>query len=261
VIDAQKHGVTVLAVDVNHSFWDNTLEGKFQELHQLRLGFRQVKGLLEEEINKLVAHRGAGYQRIEELAHVVSIPVLERLADADAFRSMGLDRRQALWEIAAVQDRPIALFRHQTPASASEGQISLPFMTQSEHVIRDYVSTGLSVKAHPVSFLRAKLDTLHVVPANKLNRVKNGMPVKVCGLITVRQRPGTAKGVLFVTIEDETGFTNLVVWSKIFSRYRREILQSRLLLVEGQIQVEKNVIHVVAKRCHNLNSWLSELED
>lgn len=261
VIDAQKHGVTVLAVDVNHSFWDNTLEGKFQELHQLRLGFRQVKGLPEEEINKLVAHRGAGYQRIEELAHVVSIPVLERLADADAFRSMGLDRRQALWEIAAVQDRPIALFQHQTPASASEGQISLPFMTQSEHVVRDYVSTGLSVKAHPVSFLRAKLDTLHVVPANKLNRVKNGMPVKVCGLITVRQRPGTAKGVLFVTIEDETGFTNLVVWSKIFSRYRREILQSRLLLVEGQIQVEKNVIHVVAKRCHNLNSWLSELED
>ncbi|MBD1426851.1 error-prone DNA polymerase [Sphingobacterium arenae] len=262
IIDARRHGVEVLPVDINYSVWDNILEGEFEvKPHKLRLGFRQVKGLKEENIEKLMQRRHKHYKRVDELADVLSVFTLERLADADAFRSIGLDRRQALWEVAAIQDRQVALFKGQDTASPQEKQICLPFMSDSEHVVQDYATTGLSIKAHPVSFLRKKLDLLHVLPTDKLSLVKNGMPVKVCGLITVRQRPGTAKGVLFVTIEDETGFANLVLWGKVFEKYRREILQAKLLMVTGHIQVEERVIHVVVQQCFNLNSWLLELEN
>jgi len=132
-------------------------------------------------------------------------------------------------------------------------------MTAGEHVVQDYASTGLSVKAHPVSFLREKLDLLRVTPTGRLSTMKDGMFVKVCGMITVRQRPGTAKGVLFVTIEDETGFANLVVWGLMFEKYRREILQSRLLMVAGKLQIEGEVIHVSVSHCTHLNSWLRGL--
>ncbi|TDS13249.1 error-prone DNA polymerase [Sphingobacterium paludis] len=261
VIDAQKHGVQVNATDINFSQWDNTLEGNFGEkFHKLRLGFRQIKGVNEMEIAQMIAHRKAPYTRIEDLADIVSLSLLEKLADADAFRSLGFDRRQALWQVAALGDRPIQMFKEQPSASALEMQMELPLMTASEHVVQDYATTGLSVKAHPVSFLRTKLDKKHVVPTDKLSKVKNGMPVRVCGLITVRQRPGTAKGVLFVTIEDEVGFANLVVWGKVFERYRREILQAKLLLVNGVVQIEGKVIHVVVKQCYNLNDWLQDLQ-
>lgn len=262
IIDARKHGVTVLPVDINYSDWDNTLEGETGAVpHQLRLGFRQVKGLKAENIEKLIQCRHKPYTRVAEVADAVSIFTLERLADADAFRSIGLDRRQALWEVAAVQDRHVALFKGQDTGSVQEKQIRLPFMAESEHVVQDYATTGLSIKAHPVSFVRKKLDLLHVLPTDKLSRVKDGMPVKVCGLITVRQRPGTAKGVLFVTIEDEVGFANLVLWAKVFEKYRREILQAKLFMVTGKVQVEGEVIHVVVEQCFNLNSWLLELEN
>src|SRR5690606_4565806 len=152
------------------------------------------------------------YKRVDELADVLSVFTLERLADADAFRSIGLDRRQALWEVAAIQDRQVALFKGQDTASPQEKQIRLPFMSESEHVVQDYSYNGISINAHPVSFSIKKFDLLHVLTTDNLLIVENGTPVKVCGLITVRQRPGTAKGVLFVTIEDETGFANLVLW-------------------------------------------------
>ncbi|MGD9558385.1 MAG: OB-fold nucleic acid binding domain-containing protein [Mangrovibacterium sp.] len=134
-------------------------------------------------------------------------------------------------------------------------------MSPAEHVFRDYASTSLSLKAHPVSFVRQKLDRLKVTPAANLSGLKNGMFVKVCGLITVRQHPSTAKGVLFITIEDETGFANLVVWTKIFEKYRKEILQSRLLLVTGKLQVEGEVIHVVVRSCQNLNEIIEAEKD
>jgi len=260
VIDARRHGIAVLPVDVNHSYWDHTLEGEFGiEHHALRLGFRQVKGLTEEDIQQLVEVRKDGYRSIAALMDVgVPLAAMERLADADAFRSMGFDRRHALWDVAALQDRPIALFEGQ-PVCTSEGQIELPLMTPGEHVVQDYATTTLSLKAHPVSFVREKLDMLHVTSTGKLSEMKDGMYVKVCGMVTVRQRPGTAKGVLFVTIEDETGFANVVVWGKLFAQYRREILQSRLLMVEGKLQIEGEVIHVIGSRCFNLNKWLHEL--
>ena len=254
VIDARRHGVEVRPVDINHSHWDNTLEEQTGVYRAVRLGFRQVKGLREEDIQWLVASRLLPYRNVNDLLNAgVSPSALERLADADAFRSIGLDRRQALWNVSALHDHPTGVFAGTPSENESEGSIELPRMTAGEHVIQDYASTSLSLKAHPVSFVRLKLNQLQVTPTSSLSRMKNGMPVKVCGLITVRQRPGTAKGVLFITLEDETGFANLVVWQNIFEKYRKEILQARLLMVAGKLQIEGEVIHVVVNSCYNLN--------
>ncbi|WP_159726603.1 error-prone DNA polymerase [Sphingobacterium sp. 18053] len=260
VIDAQKHGVKVRPIDINHSSWDNTLEGEIGKPHALRLGLRQIKGFSMEEAVVLTQGRQSAYSSITGMMDVgLSLIALEKLADADAFTSLGVDRRQALWEITALGDRPIALFEGQTSESAMEGQIELPLLTKSQHVVADYARTSLSIKAHPVSFLRGKLDLLHVVPTAKLGLIKNDMPVKVCGLITVRQRPGTSKGVLFITIEDDTGFSNIVVWSNVFEKYRKEILRAKLLMVAGKIQVEGEVIHVIAQRCFDMSGLLKDL--
>ena len=257
VIDAHRHGVKVSPVDINYSDWDNTLEEKDGRFYTVRLGFRQVKGLREDDIQALVSGRIVSYQTINELINAgVSPSALERLADADAFRSIGLDRRQALWEVSALHDHPDGIFTGTPSQSTTEQLVELPVMTPGEHVVQDYASTSLSLKAHPVSFLRRELDQLQVTPASGLNAMKNGMLVKVCGLITVRQRPGTAKGVLFITIEDETGFANLVVWAKTFEEYRKVILQSRLLMVAGRLQIEGEVIHVVVSSCFNLNEMM-----
>ncbi|MNK10812.1 Error-prone DNA polymerase [compost metagenome] len=260
VIDAQKHGVKVRPIDINHSSWDNTLEGESGKPHALRLGLRQIKGFSMDEAVVLTQGRQSAYSSITGMMDVgLSLIALEKLADADAFTSLGIDRRQALWEITALGDRPIALFEGQASESTMEGQIELPLLTKSQHVVADYARTSLSIKAHPVSFLRGKLDLLHVVPTAKLGLIKNDMPVKVCGLITVRQRPGTSKGVLFITIEDDTGFSNIVVWSNVFEKYRKEILRAKLLMVAGKIQVEGEVIHVIAQRCFDMSGLLKDL--
>ncbi|HET9824095.1 MAG TPA: error-prone DNA polymerase [Chitinophagaceae bacterium] len=264
VIDARKHGVEVRPVDINYSNWDNNLEespslpgpGKYCAL---RLGFRQVKGMREEDINILVSRRKNFYSTINDLRDVgLSDATLERLADADAFRSIGLDRRQALWEV-STKDRPIALFADQPLPDAKEENITLPSMTLSEHVVHDYGSMSLSLKAHPVSFVREKLQQLHVLSTKDLVTAKDGDQVKVAGLVIVRQRPGTASGICFMTIEDETGFANLVVFENLFQKYRKEILQSTLIMVEGKLQVEGEVIHVIVSCCHNFSKLLRQL--
>ena len=260
VIDAERHNVVMRPIDINHSFWDNTMEEKDGQYCAVRLGFRQVSGLRAEDMQLLVNNRGLGYNSISQLNDAgVPQAAIEKLSDADAFRSIDLDRREALWEIPALSDKPIGLFAGQPSESVLETQISLPFMTRAEHVVQDYAATGLSLKAHPVSFVRPQLTMLHVTETGKLPNLKNGDPVKVAGLVTVRQRPGTAKGVVFITIEDETGFANLVVWETLFDQYRKEIVQSRLLMVEGKVQIEGLVIHIVVKRCFNLNSLLGKL--
>ncbi|MDN5286573.1 MAG: dnaE [Mucilaginibacter sp.] len=260
VRDAKDHGVKVLPVDVNHSFWDNTLEEKDGTYYAVRLGFRQVKGLREEDMGLLIAGRQAFYSHVDQLRGVeVPDAALEKLSDADAFRSLGSDRRQALWEVSALGDRPIALFDGTPSESVKEIQVQLPLMTEGEHVVQDYSAVGLSLKNHPVALVREKLDLLHNTPINDLKNKKDGDPIKVAGLITVRQRPGTAKGILFMTLEDETVAANIVVWEKLFDLYRKEIIQSRLFMVEGKLQIEGEVIHVVAKRCFNLNRLLREL--
>lgn len=260
VIDARRHDVEIRPVDINHSQWNNTLEEKSGKYCALRLGFRQVKGLREDDIQILIANRNKGYQTIQQINDAgVPQAAIELLSDADAFRSINLDRREALWEVPALSDKPVGLFAGQPSESAQEIQISLPFMTEGEHVVQDYAATGLSLKAHPVSFVREKLKLMHITSTNDLSALKDGDPVRVAGLVTVRQRPGTAKGVVFITIEDETGFANLVVWQNLFDQYRKEIVQSRLLMVEGKLQIEGEVIHVVVKRCFNLTGLLSKL--
>lgn len=260
VIDARNHGVTVRPVDINHSFWDNTLEEKSGKYHAIRLGFRQVKGLPEEDMQLLLAAREKPFQSVNALLDIgLPMAALEKLADADAFRSIGLDRRRALWEVSALSDSPVGIFEGQPSESANEPQLTLPFLTEAAHVIEDYATTGLSLKAHPVSFVRPQLNSLGVTLTGNLPKMKNGDKIKVAGLITVRQRPGTAKGVLFVTIEDESGFANLVVWEKVFEAYRREIVQARLLMVEGKLQIEGEVIHVITNRCHNLSPLLKNM--
>jgi error-prone DNA polymerase len=264
VSDARKHGIEVRPVDINYSNWDNKLEESrwlsgSGNYCALRLGFRQVKDLREEDMKTLTDARKNVYAGINELRDInLSEAALEKLADADAFRSIGLDRRQALWEV-STKDRPIALFSGQHSEDAKEEQISLPAMTTSEHVAHDYAATSLSLKAHPVSFVRSILQQLHILAINELNTATNGQPVKVAGLVLVRQRPGTAKGVCFITIEDETGCANLVVFENLFTEYRKEILQSRLLMVEGNLQIEGEVIHVIVSCCYNLSKLLPHL--
>jgi len=259
IIDARKHEVEVKPVDINDSIWDNKLElspslngEESDNKIALRLGFRQVKGLRQEDTNLLVSNRKKRYTTINELRDIqLTEAALEKLADADAFRSIGLDRREALWEV-STKDRPVALFTGQlSPEAKQEKQVSLPVMTKSEHVVYDYATTSLSLKAHPVSFIRDKLDQLRITPTQQLCKGKNGDFVKVAGLVLVRQRPGTAGGICFMTIEDETGFSNLVIFKNLFEKFRKEILQSKLIMVEGTLQIEGEVIHVIVRRCHN----------
>ncbi|MET0463353.1 MAG: error-prone DNA polymerase [Chitinophagaceae bacterium] len=258
VIDAQKHDVIVRPVDINHSDWDNTLEEKEGEYFALRLGFRQVKGLRQEEMNVLIAARKHSFTHIDQLRDAgVSDATMEKLAGADAFRSIDLDRRKALWD-ASTKDRPEALF-HGQYIKEDPAQITLPDMNLSEHVVHDYASVSLSLKAHPVSFVREKLNLLHILSANQLPNQQPGRIVKVAGLVLVRQRPGTAGGVCFMTIEDETGVANLVIFESLFEKFRKEILQSKLIMVEGQLQIEKSVIHVVVRTCHNFSKMLRSL--
>lgn len=261
VIDAQKHTVVVREVDINYSLWDNSLEEQSGKYRAIRLGFRQISGIREDEIGLLIQARGPGYQHITALRNAgVSIVTLERLADADAFRSIGMDRRKALWEVSALQDMPEELFRGQPSESVLETQVELPLMSKGEHVVQDYSTTGLSLKAHPVSFVRSQLEMLRILSCKQINEeAGNGQLVKVAGLVLVRQRPGTAGGVCFITIEDETGFSNLVVFEKFFEKYRKEILHAKLLMVEGRLQQEKNVVHVIVSKCIDLTKMLGKL--
>ncbi len=258
ISDARNHGVEVRPVDVSYSDWNNTLEKTEAERCALRLGFRQVKGLKEEEMKAWVSGRKKPWTSLAEI-YTTGLPgkTLEKLADADAFRSIGLDRRQALWEI-SVKDRPTALFSGQHAEDAG-GKIILPEMLPSEHVVYDYATTALSLKAHPVSFIREKLSLLHITPTVSLGTLQDGDRVKVAGLVLVKQRPGTASGICFMTIEDETGIANLVIFQGLFEKYRKEVLQSRLIMVEGKLQVEGKVIHVIAERCHDFSRLLRHL--
>lgn len=260
VIDARRHGVEVRPVDVNYSLWDNKLEEKAGKYFAVRLGFRQVKGLREEDMNALVKQRTPNFTSIHQLREAgISDAALERLADADAFRSMGYDRRKALWETTTKDYQAKGMFNGESNTDPAEESISLPRMTLSEHVAYDYATTSLSLKAHPVSFVRQDLERFHVLSAKQLETAREGSLVKVAGLILVRQRPGTASGICFITLEDETGTSNLVVFAKLFDKYRKEIIQSRLLMVEGTLQREGEVIHVIVKRCFNYSKLLRKL--
>lgn len=260
IIDARKHGVEVRHVDINNSYWDNILEDSTGKYCPVRLGFRQIKGISEEDMQLLTAARNKHtvFTSITQIYDAgVSLSAMERLADADAFRSLGLDRRQALWEVSALSDIPTGLFKG---SSAKDTEtVSLPEMSLSEHVLQDYSSLSLSLKAHPVSFLRKELYKQNILPAKELELWPDGTPVRVAGLVLVRQRPGTAKNVCFITLEDETGIANLVVFKNNFEYYRKQILSAKLLVVEGQLQKEGEVIHIVAEQLFDFTPLLNRM--
>ncbi len=265
VRDAREHGVEVRPPDVNLSEWDCTLEpggdpdGPGQGMC-LRLGLRQVKGVAREDAARLVAARGNGYRDPAAVWRRagLGVPVLERLARADAFRSMGLDRRRALWAVRALGEAPLPLFAAVGEAEhGAEPEATLPRMEPGEEVVEDYASLRLTLRRHPLALLRPRLG--RDVPAARLLEVADGARVTVTGLVLVRQRPGSAKGVIFATLEDETGTANVIVWPRTFERFRRVVLTARLLRVVGTLQREGIVTHVVAEQLEDLSPLLDEL--
>jgi error-prone DNA polymerase len=235
--------------------------------HAVRLGLRQIIGVREDDMRRLVEWRGEAYDSMRDLwlRSGLTPAVLERLADADAFHSLGLDRRQALWAargLNRVGDQDdLPLFSASRPERATEPDARLPPMPLGAHVVEDYRRLSLSLKAHPASFMRARLSARGILRSVALLSVKNGARVTVAGLVLVRQRPGTAKGVIFMTLEDETGIANVIVWPKAFERLRPIVLGSRFVAVTGKLQSEQGVIHIVAERMEDLTPWLGLLSE
>ncbi len=263
---AREHGVEVGAVDVNWSEWDCTLEPGSQDKWTLRLGFRQVDGLREADATKIIETRLAASQpfaRLDDLWRQTGVPrsMLELLASADAFRSMGLDRRQALWDVRALNDaKPLPLFE-QTGGreTGEEPHVQLPLMALSEHVVNDYQTLRLSLKAHPMSFLRRSLNEEKIATCEDVKSLDDGARVSLAGLVLVRQRPGSAKGVIFMTLEDETGIANVVVWPKVLERYRKTVIGARLMFIHGRIQRHEEIIHIIANGLEDRSHWLLAL--
>ncbi|WGT50872.1 error-prone DNA polymerase [Thioclava nitratireducens] len=260
VRDAREHGIEVRPVCVNHSGWDSSLERRADGALALRLGFRQIKGFREEDAGWIVAARGNGYPDPESLWLRAGTPphVLERLAEADGFAGIGLTRRDALWAVKAIRaPAPLPLFADPMDGEGGlEPAVELPAMHLGEEVVEDYVALRLSLRAHPMELLRPAIPGL--TPHCELI----GTPQKrvtVCGLVITRQRPGTASGVIFITLEDETGVSNVVVWPKLYERFRRAVMGGRLLRVSGRLEREGAVVHLIAEKIEDLSPRLADL--
>lgn len=243
------------------------MEGDILTTHAVRLGFRQVKGFAEADAEAVMENRGEGYDSIRHfwLKSGLTRAAVERLADADCFRSLGLDRRAALWaaralDPGAAKERLPLFDRPEFAADRSgEPDFRLPPMPLGEHVVNDYRFLSLSLKAHPVSFLRNRLPALGVSMNGTLRTTPDGRRITVSGLVLVRQRPGTASGVIFMTMEDETGIANIVVWPRTFEVFRPVVLGGRFLTVTGKVQKEGDVIHVVAETIEDRTAMLAVL--
>jgi error-prone DNA polymerase len=283
VRDAQDHGVEVRAVDVNASCWDCTLEdgeetqsrlhprhaemkNAIQSTRAVRLGFRQISGLSREHAEAIEKVRGAGFDSVRDLwlRTRLAPAALERLAAADAFCSLGLSRREALWAIRGLRrsgDKDDLPLFARAEMSEREPDADLPAMPPGQEVVEDYRHLHLSLKAHPISFLRAEFDARKIQRHDMLPRIVSGRRVTVGGLVLVRQRPGTAKGVIFATLEDETSIANVIIWPKVFEAFRAVVLGARLISVTGRLQSAANVIHVVADEVTDLTPLLQRLSD
>jgi error-prone DNA polymerase len=296
VRDARDHGVEVRPADVNESEWDCTLEerhgaeegqrdkGTKGQRGQwgidglaLRLGFRQIRGLRRADAEQIVAIRNQSgrFVSILDFHHRTRLPVvsLRLLAEADAFSSFGLSRRQVLWEVLRLKDEENPLFQEGTKGaetfplcpsvplslcpSSREPAITLPTMPLGQEVMIDYSTTGLSLKQHPVSLVREELRKRKIITSEQLAQIANGRWVKVAGLVLIRQRPGTASGIVFETLEDETGIVNLIVKPDIYDRYRPAARHAGLLQADGYVQRSGQVVHVMAKRLFDLSDLLS----
>jgi error-prone DNA polymerase len=285
VRDAQLHGVEVRPVSVNESAWDCTLEllpahrhdpppawpgdhsghvaaidghDEMGKRYAVRLGLRMAKGLVTTHADEMIARRGNGYRSIEDMWRRLRVPVaaLERLAEADAFQTLGLDRRQALWAIRGLSDTRLPLFDTVSTEPDAEPAVALAAMTAGRQVVEDYRSTGLSLRRHPVSFLRQDLAARRIVRCADLMTIRDGKRLEVAGIILVRQRPGSARGVLFVTIEDETGHANLILWPSVFEAQRSLVLSASMIACRGKLQREGEVLHVIAEHLTDLSGLL-----
>ncbi|MEW6255205.1 MAG: error-prone DNA polymerase [Pseudomonadota bacterium] len=281
VRDAREHGVEVRAVDINASAWDHALEadagdpaarldprhadmaGALRTRHAVRLGLRQVDGLRETDGRQVAAARGAGYDSVRDLwlRTGLSPAALERLADADAFRSLGLDRRAALWAVRGLRragDKDdLPLFR--AADTPREADVALPALPPGAQVIADYRHLKLSLKDHPIAFLRPVLAQRGITPARHLPHLRTGRRLTLSGLVLVRQRPGTASGVIFMTLEDEGGWANVIVWPRVFETYRPVVMGARLMGVSGRLQNESGVIHLIADHMEDWSDLLDQV--
>ncbi len=275
VRDTREHGVEVREVDVASSRWDCMLEQSDEggDSPCLRLGMRLVRGLREDEAALVVnaVARNGSFRSIAELwrASGARVTTLRRLASADAFRSMGLDRQAALWEIRALSDEQLPLFDAAEPGAekdpgsfAAPGSLRLPEISELRKVIQDYVATGLSLKAHPVSFCRDALAARGAVPARKFADRRtwpHGSKAAVAGIVLVRQRPGTASGIVFMTLEDETGTANLIVRPQVYQRYRRAARHGVIVLARGTVERQGDVVHILVESIENADDAIAPL--
>ncbi len=265
VADMRGHGVEVLPPDVNHSEWDTTLvpdgKGDGQNGMAVRLGFRSIDGLPRVAVERFLTRREEPFRDVEDLHRRggLTAALIRRLAEADAMGSLFLDRRQALWEARGLEEAPDLPLFQETSDEGIEPVVPLPVMPLSEQVVADYQTLRLSLKAHPMSFLRRSMAAQGYVTAASLATTRQWQRVKLGGLVLIRQRPGSAKGVCFITLEDETGTANLVVWPKVMEAFRRVVMQSRLLVIEGYVQRDVEIVHVVAERLEDRSDALGRL--
>ncbi|RWG34975.1 error-prone DNA polymerase [Mesorhizobium sp.] len=270
VRDARDHDVEIRPVCINASRWDCTLEATGRDgVLAVRLGLRMVKGLANDNAAAIVAARAdEPFASIDDLWHRAGVPAvsLVQLAEADAFRpDLRLARREALWALKGLRDEPLPLFaaasarEQKTVSEIHEPALTLRPMTAGREVVEDYGHVGLTLRNHPLSFLRADLARRRIVTCREAMRARDGRWLEAAGLVLVRQRPGSAKGVMFLTMEDETGAANVVVWVKVFEKFRRVLLSSSMLAVRGKIQREGEVVHLVAHQLTDLSGELASV--
>jgi len=257
--DARRHGVEVLAATANHSDWDSSLEKTNEGCAALRLGLRQIKGLSEDAGRRIATERVAGpYRSIQQLLERSGINrrELNALAAAGALACIAGHRHKARWAVAGVEE-PTALF---TSMDSFEAVPMLRRPTEGQNIVADYKSLGLTLERHPIAVLREYLDAYRYVLASDLKKLPTGRHVHVAGLVITKQRPGTASGVTFVTLEDESGYVNLIVWKKIADEQRDVLLNARLMGIDGELQIEGKVVHVIARKLHDHSALLGELQ-
>jgi error-prone DNA polymerase len=268
VRDARQHGVEIRPIDVNHSRWDCTLEPADGRYLAVRLGLRMVRDLSNGDAAAIVTMRGnQPYSSVEEVQRRANVGrgPLDRIGEADGFGSLDLSRRAGLWSVKGLGNEALPLFAAadardgKLRAEAVEPEVVLAPMGEGSEVVEDYRASGLSLRAHPLAFLRDELKARKVITCEQLQSIKDGRWIELAGIVLVRQKPGSAKGVMFITLEDETNVANLVVWTNVFEKNRRTVLGAAMMGVRGQVQREGDVIHVIAQRLDDLSPLLASV--
>ncbi|GAA0294544.1 error-prone DNA polymerase [Sphingomonas oligophenolica] len=268
VRDARQHGVEIRPIDVNHSRWDCTLEPTGARYLAVRLGLRMVRDLSNDDAAAIVTARaGTPYDSVEEIQRRAGVGrgALDRIGEADGFGSLGNSRREGLWSVKGLGNAALPLFAAaderdgKLRQEAIEPTVILAPMGEGAEVVEDYRASGLSLRAHPLAFLRDELKARRMITCEQLQTVKDGRWIELAGIVLVRQKPGSAKGVMFITLEDETNVANLVVWTNVFEKNRRTVLGASMMGVRGQVQREGEVIHVIAQRLDDLSSLLASV--